>query len=334
LPRLDEFTRRAVQLGAVASFFALLWLLADAFLLLFTGILLAAAISAMAGGLSRLTGLPRGATLTAVALGLPAVFIGLVLFMGPQVLREANELREGLPQALDAADAWLREQSGLGISLRALLGEARDAEVPWGRVASYASLGLGGIVNAVLVAFIGLYLAASPGSYVRGFLRLIPDDLRPRMAVALEAAGRGLEGWLVGQLMTMTVIGLMSGVGLWLLGMPMAVSLGVLAGVTGFVPFVGPFVFTAVAVVFAFAQGPMMALYVLLLSVFVQQLEGNLITPMIQRWAVALPPLISLMAVVVAGMLFGLMGVLVATPLAVVIMILVEKLYLERHPSP
>jgi predicted PurR-regulated permease PerM len=318
----------------VASAFALIWLLADALVLLFAGILLAAAASAMAGGLSRVTGLPRGATLTAVVLALPLGMVGLGLLMGPQLVREANELREGLPAALDAADAWLGEESGLGISLRDMLGQAADADVPWGRVASYATIGAGGIVNAVLIAFIGLYLAASPGFYLRGALGLLPSDMRPRMAHALAEAGRGLEGWLIGQFLSMLVIGVLSGLGLLLLGMPMAVSLGVLAGLLAFVPFFGPLVFTAVAVIFAFGQGPMMALYVLLLSVFVQQLEGNLITPMIQRWVVALPPLISLMAVVVAGTLFGLMGILVATPMAVVLMILVEKLYLMDRPPP
>jgi hypothetical protein len=111
--------------------------------------------------------------------------------------------------------------------------------------------------------------------------------------------------------MSMAVIGMLSGVGLWLLGVPMAASLGVLAGVLGFVPFIGATLFTAIAVIFAFSQGAMQALYVLLLCIAVQQLEGEVITPLIQRWAVALPPLLTIMAVLIFGTLVGFMGVLV-----------------------
>jgi predicted PurR-regulated permease PerM len=334
LARLDDFTRRTIRVGAVASAFVMLWVLAEAFVLVFGGILLATAASATAGAVSRVTRLPRGFALAAVVLSLPALIITALLLMGPQVVREVNELRAGLPAAIEAANAWLLEQSGLGLSLSDLFGQSSEPEVPWASIASYATVGAGGIVNLVLVGFIGLYLAASPSFYVRGFLRLIPDDLRPRVAHAMEAAGTGLEKWLVGQMMSMIVIGLLSGGGLWLLGMPMAVTLGVLAGILGFVPYLGPLLFTAIAVLFAFAQGPTQALYVLLLCVFVQQLEGEVITPLIQRWAVALPPLLTLTAVLVFGTLFGFRGVLVATPMMVVGMILVEKLYLMDKPPP
>lgn len=332
--RLDEFTRRTFQLGAVASLFALAWVLVDAFVLLFAGILVATAASAMARGLARITRLPRAATLTAVVLALPAMIIGITLLIGPRVLGEVNKLREQLPAALDAANAWLEQQSQLGLSLRDLLGNAAGNDVPWASVASFATLGVGGLIDALLVLFIGIYLAASPAMYLRGVVRLVPDRARPRVAHALEAAGNGLQAWLLGQLMSMAVIGVLTGLGLWLLGMPMAGLLGVLAGLLTFVPFVGPLLFAIIAVIFAFAQGPMQALYVLLLSMGVQQLEGDVITPLIQRWAVALPPLLSLMSVVVFGMLFGVMGVLLASPMAVVAMILVEKLYLDTRAPP
>lgn len=324
-----------IQLGAVASAFALIWLLSHVLLLLFAGILLATAGSVLAGALSRVTGLPRGLALAVVVLGIPALLLGVVALMGPQMVREVNELRTALPEALDAADAWLREDSGLGIGLREVLGDPADATstVPWASLAAYVGIGVGGVVNAVLIGFMGVYLAATPGFYLRGFVSLMPHDLRPRVADAMRAAGDGLEGWLLGQVMSMAVIGVLSGVGLWLLGVPMAASLGVLAGVLGFVPFIGATLFTAIAVIFAFSQGAMQALYVLLLCIAVQQLEGEVITPLIQRWAVALPPLLTIMAVLVFGTLFGFMGVLVATPLMVVVMILVQRLYLDQRPE-
>lgn len=330
MARLDHFTRRAIRVGAVATVFILLWTLSDALVLLFGAAIVAAAISAMAGGLSRISGLPRAATLLGVVLAIPAGLVGLAYLMSGPVLREVNKLRESLPNALESANAWLVEDSGLGFSLWDILGTAGEGDLPWLSIASYATVGAGGILNALLIMFIGVYLAATPSRYLHGFLRLIPDDLGPRVGHALKAAGDGLQAWLVGQLMSMTVTGVATGAGLWFLGMPMAFSLGFVAGLLAFVPFIGPLFFTAIAVIFAFAEGPTQALHVLLLCIVVQQAEGNLFTPLIQRWAVSLPPLLSVMAVVVFSILFGLMGVLVATPMMVVLMILVEKLYVLK----
>lgn len=198
----------------------------------------------------------------------------------------------------------------------------------------FTTVAIGGVVNAVLMAAIGLYLAASPGLYYRGFLRLVPGDMRHRVDVALSHAGQGLERWLLGQILSMTAIGMLSALGLYILDMPLALSLGLIAGLLAFVPFFGPLAFGFLAVVLAFTQGPMQALYVGLLCFGIQQIEGYVITPFIQRWAVALPPVLGLVSIVIFGLLFGLMGILFATPLMVVLMILVKELYLKDEGQP
>ena len=111
--------------------------------------------------------------------------------------------------------------------------------------------------------------------------------------------------------------------------MPMALALGTIAGLLEFIPFLGPIVAGALAVLVAFVQGPEQALYVALLFTVIQQLEGNLLVPMVQRWAVQLPPALVVTSVLMFGTLFGLTGVVLATPLAVVSMVLVQRLYMQ-----
>jgi predicted PurR-regulated permease PerM len=125
----------------------------------------------------------------------------------------------------------------------------------------------------------------------------------------------------------MATIGVMTMIGFYLLGVPLALSLGLIAGVTEFVPFFGPIAFGIFAVLFAFTQGPTQALYVGLLCFAIQQFEGYVLQPLIQRWAVALPPALLVLSVVIFALLFGFIGAVLATPLMTVVMIMVRKLY-------
>lgn len=129
----------------------------------------------------------------------------------------------------------------------------------------------------------------------------------------------------------MIFVGLATGIGFALLGVPLALSLGLIAALLDFVPFFGPIVAGVLAVLFAFTEGPQTALYVAILMLAVQQVEGNLLMPLVQRWAVQLPAMLGLIAVVIFAGWFGIPGIVFATPLMVVLMVLVRKLYVEEY---
>src|SRR5262249_18061117 len=158
------------------------------------------------------------------------------------------------------------------------------------KLADVATLFTGTLANVVLLVLMGLYLALDPGLYLRGFVRLWPPRLRPLIADALGAAARGLRGWMLGQAVAMVLVGVTVAVGLLAMGMPLALALGLIAGLFEFVPYFGAIAAALLAVLVAFAQGPSAALYVALFFLVVQQLEGNLLMPLVQRWAVHLPP--------------------------------------------
>lgn len=306
----------------------LAWRLSDLLLLLFGAVIVAVALGAMAAPLERWLHLSeRSAVGIAVALTLIAIAVGSWL-VGDRLVEQTNDLRERLPAALAELGKWARSYR-IGAALQEVWSGANAEDVPWASVANAATRTLGAIGSIGLLLVVAVYLAANPTLYRRGLVRLVPPDYRARIDEALLASGEALGRWLLGQAVSMLFVGSATALGLALLGVPLALTVGLIAGVLAFVPFFGPIASGVLAVLLAFTQGPTQALYVVGLSVAIQQVEGNLLMPWVQRWAVELPPVLGITATVIFGMLFGLPGVILATPLMVVAMVLVQKLYIE-----
>jgi predicted PurR-regulated permease PerM len=313
---------------AVAALALLVWQLADLLLLLFGAIIVATALRAVAHPLQRYLHLsPRIAVLATVVLGVIATVAG-VWIIGDRLAAQFEDLQERVPEALAALTAWL-ESHAIGAELLAAWEEVRQESPPWGRFATLAGSTLGAVGSASLVLILGVYLAVDPVQYRQGFVRLIPPNYRSEIDGALGASGEALAKWLKGQGISMIFVGTATAVGLAALQVPLALSVGVIAGVLAFIPFFGPIASGILAVTLAFIEGPDKALYVAGLCVAIQQIEGDVLMPLVQRWAVKLPPVLGITAAVIFGILFGIVGILFATPLMVVVMVLVQKLYIE-----
>lgn len=336
---LAAYTYRVLIAVALVALAVLAWALADVLMLVFGGILLATALRALSDPLSEHSPLSSRWALTVVIVTLVGLLAAVLWLSGAQIASQLQQLTEVLPGAVESMRRWL-DASPLGASVVDLA--QRGVEGARGTVsgiARFASATFGALANVLLILFLGLYLAVEPSLYRRGVLHLVPIRARARTGTALEASGRALKKWLLGQLIAMVSIGLITGIGLWLLGVPLALSLALIAGVTEFIPFIGPILGAIPGVLVAFTVGGAMPLYVILLYFLIQQVEGNLLMPIVQKWAVALPPALGLLGVVIFGLLFGMLGVLFATPLMVVVMVLVQKLYVDaavevKPPSP
>lgn len=189
---------------------------------------------------------------------------------------------------------------------------------------------LGATADLLLVLFGGISLAAQPGLYVRGLVLLGPGGGREKARKAVEACGRALSLWLLGQLVSMYIGGALTTVGLWLVGVPLALALGLLSGLAEFVPIVGPIAAAVPGLLLAFSRDMTMTVWVLAVYLGIQQIESNMLLPLIERRLVSLPPALTLFAVVAMGMLLGPLGALFATPLTVVAFVLVRMLYLRE----
>lgn len=215
------------------------------------------------------------AVAAAVALTLAVVVLGSWL-AGDRLLAQTEDLRQRLPEAMAALVSWARGHS-LGLAALKVWEGLNAEDMPWARVANAATRTLGALGSIGLVLVLGVYLAADPQLYRRGLVRLVPPAWRARVDGALLASAQALSRWLLGQGISMLFVGSTTAIGLAMLGIPLAATIGVIAGVLAFVPFFGPIASGILAVLLAFMQGPQQALYVAGLCIAIQQVEGNLL---------------------------------------------------------
>lgn len=328
-PTLSDrlFVRRVLIVLGLTLLFFVAWQLRTIMLMLFGAIVVATVFRAVADRIAKLTGCPTGiATALAILLVL-GTLLGLAALFGAQLAQQIQTLRVTIPAAWRSFEAWVGDL-GLGLQLRQLVESMRPAG--GGSLSAFGRMILavgGGIADVVVVIVAGIFLAAQPRFYSTGAIKLVPAGKRDLAREAMEESEHALRLWLKGQLIAMTVVGLLTGLGLWALGMPSALALGLLAGLLEFIPFAGPILAAIPAVLLAFAASPDLALWVILLYVAVQQFEGNVLTPLVQQFAVDLPGVILLFALLAFGSLFGALGVILAAPLAVVTFVLVKRLY-------
>ncbi|HEX7053621.1 MAG TPA: AI-2E family transporter [Burkholderiales bacterium] len=327
---IAPFFRRVVLVAGVAIGLLVLWQLREILLLAFAAALLATVLRGLADFIARHSRLPDAAAFgVAIVLTLGLVFVTIALF-GAQVQAQANALAERLPQAIDALYGWLERQPwfpSVAAQVQQNGGGAAGGIVR--RVGDVALAGLGMLGALVLVVVGALYFAAQPRLYRHGLMLLFPPRLHPRVGDALGLAGYAMRRWMLGQLVDMAVVGVLTGVGLWAIGAPSPLALGLLSGAASFVPYIGPIAAGGLAVLVASAQSLQLGLWTLALYVGVQQVENHLIMPFVQRWAIALPPALGIFAVVGVGVVLGPLGVVLATPLTVVLFVLAKKLYLR-----
>ncbi len=200
-------------------------------------------------------------------------------------------------------------------------------------IADVFQMTLSVIMNLAVVAFVGIYLATEPAVYRDGFARLFPKDRRPRVVEILNRLGQTLWSWLIGRLASMLITGVGTGLALAVIGVPMALVLGGLTGVLTFIPNIGPALGLAFAVLVALPQGATIVVWVIVVFSLFQLVESYLLTPLIQQRQVSIPPALLIIWQVLLGVLTGFLGLIVATPILAVLLVLVKMIYLEDTPG-
>jgi len=326
----------------VAALLVATWLALPALLVAFAATIVAAMLLAVAHPLERYLGLSHAIALAIAGVTILALPVVAGFLVGPQLKAQLGLVAQQIPEAIKAIEAQF------GISFTAIMQDATGSSAAGageGRSVIADAVNIGGlllsnlgtagtfVMNALagllIVLFGGFYLASDPERYKSGVVLLFPPRHHAKIESALGNCGRALQRWLCAQAIAMSAVGLMAGLGAWVLGLPAPLAIGVISGLLEFFPVIGPWLGAVPVLLLAVGQGPQVILLAAAMLLAIQQLEANVITPLVQESFAEIPPFVVLFGLVVFGLIFGLVGVLVAGPLTLMAYVLVNELYVR-----
>ncbi|MCG7857929.1 AI-2E family transporter [Flavihumibacter sediminis] len=326
------FTGRVFIILLMVSAFFLLGYALDFILLVFASILFAVLVSYGANGMERRWKIKYEIGITIVLVGMAALITLVIWFLGPSLSKQVEEMRQVLPESIESFKQRMKENS-VGRTLideipedPAKVMSSKDA---FKRIGDAFSTTLGMVANVVIIVVAGIFFAVDPKTYREGFARLFPVDSRKRINEVLIKCYHTLSSWLIAKFISMAIVGVATGIGLMLLGMPLPWALALIAFLFAFVPNIGPYLALAPALLIALMEGPNMALYVTILYFGIQIIESYLVTPLIQKKMLSIPPALSLLWQVLLGFFAGIGGLFIATPILATIIVLVQELYVK-----
>ena len=366
--RTRDILRATAIVAGVYVALHLLWMGRSVFLLGFLGVLFGITLSAGVDRLERFR-IPRGLGAALLVLLVLGVLVGLGFLTAPQISRQAREIGEQLPQAVDQVRGWVERRVGGvaevlqgtdapagGAEGRAAdgtpegagqerpgasqAGDAEPAPQPGQGLAqqlsgvtrtffSFFSSTISVLAGIVVVLFVSIFVAADPGLYHQGLMHLFPHRTRAKAGEVLSATATTLRRWLLMQLIAMVVIGAVTTGVLLLLDIRGAIALGLIAGLLEFIPYVGPILSAVPAIGMALLDSPEKAIWVAVAYTAIQQLEGVVLQPLLMKKGLELPPVLTILGQALLSIVFGFMGLLLAVPLIASVMIPVKMLYVR-----
>lgn len=337
---LGAWTQRVFVTLLLGALFISVWALREVFLMTFLAIILAIVLHIPVRRLQRL-GLPRSLSVFISLAGSVLMVVLLFVLLVPVFVIQVRALVDDLPEFIDQAQVTYDEQAAQldwlpDIDWDAITeGNISDllieqiSELPRNIFPFLSGVG-GAITSTIFVFFIAIFFITEPASYMEGLLTLFPRAYRPRALEVFERLATMLQRWFVGQLLSMTMSGLaiafITGV---ILGLPNAAALGVIAGIMEFVPNFGSIIAVVPAVIIALAEDPILVPFTILAYLLTQQVQSNVIMPRIMARQIQIPAASILIAQIIGAALFGFLGVLLALPLAIVVMVLVREVYVH-----
>lgn len=363
-PMAGEATSRGWSSGAILRAAAIVlglwfalrfaWTVRPILMVAFLGVLFGIVLSAAAARLERFH-IRRGIAVPSIVLLTVGLLVGLGFLMAPSLRDQARELQTRLPQLIAQLEGRL---SGSPVGRSVLAGVKEGAGMPAasdggeedddgaagatrrpGRVEGSvqrvrqllfpaATAAIDMITGLVILVFVAIFVGINPGLYRRGLIHLVPASHEGKANEVLDALGDSLRQWLVARLLAMVAVGVITGVTLAVIGVPAAALLGVIAGLLEFIPFFGPVAAAVPAIGMALVEGPEKALWTAAAFLVIQQLEGNLITPLLLQNRVDIPPLLTILTVPALMIVLGLSGGLVAEPLLATVLVLFREIWL------
>lgn len=315
-----------------AGVLVLAYLVADVLLLVFAAVLIAVGLDGSGRMVSDRTPLSRGWAVVAICLAIVAV---LALALGLTAARLVEQFRELGSEVMAFAERGQQWLSDIGIL--AIIEDVNDedggvagiAGDVMGYAMTYGLSALGAVSSTIILIVLTIFLVANPALYRGGLMRLVPPRQRPMMDDTLASIAHALRWWFLGQMVSMALLGVSTGILLLVTGIDLWFALALLTAILTFIPFIGPLLATVPIVAVAFADGPQTGLIVLTGYIIIQNVEGNILVPIIQHRAVDVAPALLIAVQVLLTLAFGVVGLILAAPLTIVGMVAVQKLWVE-----
>lgn len=331
---IKQFTRKVwIITGIVTLAVVILLILKTTFnvlLLLLAGTLIALYFRGLSNLLQMKFKMPSKAALPVSIIGSILLLILFFWFAGNSIQQQANQLAETLPAAVDSFEQKLSESS-IGRQVLDRVKSPETSQKASMMVQSFFRGTFGVLGDIYIILFLSIFFTASPKLYVEGALKLVPLKSRPQARDVVHKVGAHLTKWLKGQLLAMLIVSVLTVIGLLILGIPMAFVLAIIAGLLNFIPNFGPLIAMIPAVLISLMLSPTTALLVAGLYILVQTLESNLITPQIQKRMINTPPALIIIAQLFMGVLSGVLGLLLAMPIVVILIVVVQELYVKKQ---
>jgi predicted PurR-regulated permease PerM len=317
-----------VWIAGIAVAGLVVWLLHDELLLVFLAVLLAVSLRGAADRVAQHSPLSSHWAMAVIMILVLLLTVGFWMWVGPQLVQQGHDLVKALTnEGGQLASRYGNTQWGKSLMQKVSASGSETARSLAAPVMTVAGSALGAIAAVFVLIVTMIYFAANPGLYLKGLVSLMPKPRRARTHDVLNKVGHVLRWWFLGQLIDMAVVGVLTVVGLALIGMPMALALGVLAGVLTFVPYFGAILAAIPALAIALGQSLHMAILTAAVFAVCHVVEGYVVSPLVQDRMVRLPPALLILSMTFIGSLFGPMGIVLATPMAAAGLVLVSELY-------
>jgi predicted PurR-regulated permease PerM len=253
----------------------------------------------------------------------------LFWFMGARIQEQITELAKTLPATINNAKRQLSTTS-LGQKLLEKTSSADVYNKGYAFVSKFFSSTFGVFTDIYIVLFLGLFFTAAPKTYIDGFLQLIPKGAKRGTKDTIDKIRFTLTKWLKGQVFSMFIVAILKGIALTMMGIPMAAALALIAGILNFIPNFGPLISMFPAILIALTMGINKAILVIVVYLIIQIFDGNVITPSIQRKLINMPAALIIIAQLFMGLLSGVWGLILATPLVAILIVVVQETYVKK----
>lgn len=330
----DDFRKKIWTVAAIFTFTVGLLLFFKAtfnvLLLILAGCLIAIYFRALTAFIYHKTKWKEGICVALSIFTTLIIVVALFWLIGAKVQSQIVELVETLPKDIANAKSWLNDTS-IGEKIIDEAASKKSMEKAQVYTGKFFQTTFGVFGDLYVIFFIGIFITIAPQTYIDGFLKLIPAKGKGKAEHLLDKVGEQLKKWLKGKLFSMLVVFILTAIGLAIIGMPLWLVLALLAGLISFIPNFGPLLALIPAALVALSISTETALFVIGLYIVVQFIESNFITPYIQNKLISMPPALILVAQLFMGALSGGWGLILATPLVLILMILVEELYVKKN---